>query len=284
MSSNWMTRRRALRCGAVTGTLGLGGCLRLAGSSDAPADGRDESTTDGGGPSTTATPERSLPESLTPVLRHTLDSDFTDSVNDIDGEPASSGTQFVGDRGGTVLELAGDGAGDDEGYYDIPYSALTTHLSTSDPLTIALWIKPRKLDDWDVFIAGVGAALDIRRGDLRLRWYDPEINEQRYSVSVGATEHLSAETWSHLIGTVDPGNEARLYVDGTEVGATSVSEAAGFNQKGLDSVDAARVGFVPSSDDGAFDSHFGGRVARVELHNGTVGAEGAALLYTQAQE
>jgi hypothetical protein len=242
------------------------------------------STTDDSDPSTTATPERSLSESLTPVFRHTLAGDFTDSVNDIDGEPAPSGTQFVGDRSGTVLELAGDGAGDDEGYYDIPYTALTTHLSTGDPLTMALWIKPREINDWDIFFAGVGATLDVRRGDLRLRWYDPEINEQRYSASVSATQHVSAETWSHLIGTVDPGNEARLYVDGAQVGATSVSEAAGFNKKGIDAVDAARVGFVPSSDDGAFDSHFGGRVAHVELHNGTVDTEGAQLLYTQAQE
>jgi len=183
-----------------------------------------------------------------------------------------------------VLELAGDGAGDDGGYYDVPYSALSRHLSTGDPFTTALRIKPRKLDGWDIFLSGVGAALDVRRGDLRLRWYDPEVSEQRFSVGVDATEHLSAGTWSHLVGTVDPGNESRLYVDGTQVGATSVSEAAGFNEKGLDSVDAARVGFVPSGDDGAFDSHFGGRVVRVELYGGTVGTEGAQSLYARAQE
>lgn len=298
-------RRRLLKCGCALAPLLTGGCLRLT--------GRDgTATTDGASttrrPTTTATTaaatdtateretdtetERETdtetetssgsdgePAGLEPVFRHALDGSFADAANDVDGRPAGSGLAFVdGDRG-TTLEFRGRGAGSTAGYYDLPYDALDRYLDVGDPITAAFWMAPAALDEWYATFVGTGVTVSLRGGNFRISRFNTQTRRNDYKASVSAASALDAGRFQHVVATVEPGAEARLFVDGSEVAATGVDADQGYQPKQADGIDAARVGFVPSGDAGAYDAHFDGRLDDVRLYRGSVDAAGADALH-----
>lgn len=299
------TRRRLLQAGGALAGLASSGCLRLTGgeaattnrgaptngstttgaasttasddgsasTTDAEADGETETGTDEGTTSGEAVAGLEL------VVRHALDGSYADSTNDVDGRPAASGLAFVDDQRGTVLDFRGRGAGSKAGYYDLPYDALDRHFDVGDPVTTAFWLAPAALDDWYATFSGTGVAVGLRGGDLRLSRFNTQTRSTDYGTSVPADSVLDAGSWTHLVGTVEPGAEARLFVDGTGVATTGVDADQGYQPKQPSDIDAARVGFPPSGDDGAYDAHLDGRLDDLRLYRGSVDEAGAEALY-----
>lgn len=279
--SSGRTRRRVLEAGGVLASLVGGGCLRLTGADDAPSTDAtsDRATTDGETAAETTASPGGEPGGLDAVLRHALDGSFADAVNDVDGQPAASGLAFVdGDRG-TALDLRGRGADSPAGYYDLPYARLDRYFDVGDPVTAAFWMRPTALDDWYAVLSGVGVTVSLRGGSLRLSRFNTETRRNEYEASVGAGRALDAGAWQHVVATVAPGAEARLFVDGVEVAATGVDADQGYQPKEASGIEAARVGFVPSGDDGAYDAHFEGGLDDLRLYRGSVDAAGADALH-----
>lgn len=221
------------------------------------------------------------PAGLEPVVRHALDGSFADSVNDVDGQPAASGLAFVDDDRGTVLDFRGRGAGSQAGYYDLPYDALGEHFDVGDPVTTAFWMAPAALDDWYAVSPGSGITVSLRNGNVRVSRYNTRTGRMDYTASVAASRVLDAGAWHHVVATLEPGAEARLFVDGTEAAATDVDADQGYQERGAAGIDAVRMGFPPSGDDGAYDGHFEGRLDDVRFYRGSVDAAGAEALYDE---
>lgn len=216
---------------------------------------------------------------LEAVFRHALDGSFDDAANDVDGQPADGGLAFVdGDRG-TALSFDGRGTRSDAGYYDLPYDALERHLDVGDPITAAFWMQPAALDDWYATFAGTGVTVSLRRGNLRISRFNTQTRRNDYEASVSAPRVLDAGRYQHVIATVEPGVAARLFVDGSEVAATGVDADQGYQPKQASGIDVARVGFVPSGDDGGYDAHYEGQLDDVRFYRGSVDADGAQALH-----
>lgn len=252
------TRRNILQVSGAIGLVSLAGCSGQSGNN-----------------TTQTAPGPEL------VYHHTLDGDFSDTVNGIAGNPAATGVEFVQDRGDTVLELAGSGAGDNGGYYDVPYSGITQHISDGDPLTTALWVKPTDNQNWEIIFNGAGCTIDTRNGNLRLRWYNPSTAENEFLIEKDVSTHLPNGEWTHVVGTVQPDDEARLYINGERIGSTPIGDSQGFQQK--ENTDTIRVGFHPVADDGGYDSHFGGRIDEVQFYKGQIGDSEVEQLYNSQQ-
>jgi hypothetical protein len=224
------------------------------------------------------------PAGLEPVVRHALDGSFVDSVNDVDGQPAASGLAFVDDDRETVLEFRGRGSGSRAGYYDLPYDALGEHFDVGDPITTAFWMAPAALDDWYAVSPGSGITVSLRNGNVRVSRYNTRTYRMDYKASVAASRVLDAGAWHHVVASLEPGAEARLFVDGTEVAATAVDADQGYQPRRAAGIDAARMGFPPSGDDGGYDGHFEGRLDDVRFYRGSVDAAGAEALYDEMRD
>jgi hypothetical protein len=317
-NDDWM-RRRLLGAGAAVAPLLSTGCLRLTGgdattttdsartggrtttaaetatdadtatnaesATDAPAD-TDTATEGGDGTeqetdAETTTGSDGTLSGLEPVFRHPLDGSFEDAANDVDGQPTDGGLAFVdGDRG-TALAFDGRGTRSAAGYYDLPYDALERHLDVGDPITAAFWMRPAALDDWYATFVGTGVTVSLRGGNLRISRFNTQTRGNDYEASVSAARVLTAGRYQHVIATVDPGAAARLFVDGTEVAATGVDPDQGYQPKAPRSITAARVGFVPSGDDGGYDAHYEGHLDDLRFYRGSVDADGARTLYDE---
>lgn len=223
---------------------------------DEATDGQDEEATD----------DRTAQSDATTVLAHDYDGDLTDSVNSVDGIAAESGLRFSRASGRSALELAGDGASDDGGYYDIPDAALSEHLAPGASFSVTLWVRPDQLEGWEMILNGDGLIIDLRGGELRIRWYQSGRSVYRRAVPAG--EYLTSGEWSHIGAVVDAGREVRGFVDGTALAPTPVPDGFGF-RPGAKS-DALRLGFHPNADDGAFDSHYNGAVDTLRIDRGTL--------------
>jgi hypothetical protein len=208
---------------------------------------------------------------LKPVFRHKLDGSYADETqHGISGEPADENIEFTTDgTRGTVLSLSGRGTSG--GYYDIPYDQLSKSITEGDPVTISVWLRPDAIDQWYTVVAGLGGAIVLRDGELRIQRYNRETRSVEYRVAVPAADYLTPNNWSHIVGTVDPGNEARLYVDGAFVAAEPIGSEQGYTPRS--GLDHARVGWVPSSDDGAYDAHVSGRLSDVQFYTGSADAD-----------
>ena len=226
----------------------------------------------------TSTDDDLTKNQLESVLHHDLNDSFTDKTgNGIIGEPGDQNVDFVEDETREiVLELSGRGS--TGGFYDIPYESLTQSINDGDPVTVALWIKPEQLDSWHTIIAGLGVDINIRNGNLRLQRYDRETREVAYRAAIEVTEHLTTNEWHHIVGTVEPGNEARLFVDGELVATEEVSEGEGYTQRS--GLDQARVGWVTSGNPGAYDGRFDGRIDDLRVYKGSVEMNDVEQLYS----
>lgn len=234
----------------------------------------------GDGSSSTASEQTASPVSLSPVFHHTLDGDFSDAATSIEGRPAASGVEFVPDRGGTVLKLAGNGAGDTSGFYDVLYSDMTEYVSVGDPLTTALWVKPTNNTGWEQIVNGAGSTIDIRDNTIRFRWYNPSTGQQEFLIEMNVGVYAPNNQWTHIAGTITPGQEARLFIDGAQVGATAVGPDQGFRIANSASL---RVGFHRNADTGLSDSHFNGRIDDVRFFKGAMDADQIEDLYKESK-
>lgn len=202
------------------------------------------------------------------VVYHTYDDNLADSANSIDGVGAGSGLTFESSGGDTALVFAGDGAGDGGGYYDIPDDGLTEMLSPGDSFSVSLWIRPRQLDGWEMILNGDGLVVDIRRNNLRIRWYQDGRSVYRRTVPVD--EYLTVGEWTHVAAVVDAGREVRPYVDGAALAPVGIPDELGFSP--YTKSDGVRLGFHPRADDGVFDSHYNGAVDSLRYYRGTLTA------------
>jgi hypothetical protein len=214
--------------------------------------------------------------SVTLAFRHELNGDFSDSANSITGEPASDGYEFVEDRNGTVLELSGSGMSTSGGYYSIPQDAVAEYFSTGDPFTIAQWVKPENNEEWEMIHSAPSAAINTRFGNIRMNDFDNGSNQ--YVADADVAEYLPNNEWSHVVGTVEPGESADLYVDGELVGTDSADEDRGFR---TNEGQTHAVGYHGDDVDGGFDSHFTGRIDDVRFYNGAMDAEQVQTLYQE---
>lgn len=293
------TRRRVLRASGVLAPLLTGGCLRLTGgdggtTTGATTTGRTTRTATATDTATeadaatetdtateTGTTSGGEPAGLEQVVRHALDGSFADSVNDVDGRPAASGLGFVDGERGTVLDFRGRESGSEAGYYDLPYDALGRYFDVGDPITAVFWMAPAALDDWYAVASGAGVTVGLRRGKLRISRFNRQTRRNDYQASLSASRVLDAGAWHHVVATLEPGAEARLFVDGTEVAATGVDADQGYRPKQGEDITAARMGFPPSGDDGTYDAHYEGQLDDVRFYRGSVDAEGARALFDE---
>jgi len=217
--------------------------------------------------------------STTLALRHKLNGDFSDSVNNITGEPASDGYAFVEDRGGTVLELSGSGMSTSGGYYSIPQDELADYLATGGPFTIAQWVKPENNEGWEMIHSAPSASINIRYGNIRLNDFADGTNQ--FVAEADADEYVPNNEWSHVVGTVEPGEAAELYVDGELVASDSAGEDRGFSTS--DTLTQA-VGYHGDDNDGSFDAHFTGRIDDVRFYSGAMQPDQIKTLYQNTSE
>lgn len=296
-----MHRRRYLAAGLLPSLLAVSGCLRLSTSGSTtgtgnPATEPDPTATDAPDPTATDAPdptstdapstEPDSEETPTPteepsddgsvsistadatlVLSHLYENRLSDEQNGIDGRAAASGVSFPATDAGTVVALGG--GGDDAGYYDIPDAGLQDHLAEGGSVSLSVWIRPDSLSGWQIAFNGDGMILDLRRDELRFRWYNNGRSVWRISVPTGSV--LSAGEWTHLAGVLEAGERATLYADGDAVGRETVPDGVGF-QLG-EKADHARVGYHPTGDDGAADSHYEGRLDSLRLYRGALTEE-----------
>lgn len=257
-TGQWCKRRSVLQTAGV-----LGGVSLLSQSTAAQK------------PST----ELSSQTDLELIFQHTVNESYSDQTgNGVTGDPADENIGFTtdGDRD-TVAALSGRGSSG--GYYDIPYELLTDLIARGDPVAVAFWMKPERLDRWYSVINGFGAGVVLRDSELRLQRYNRETGGTDFRAAVAATDYLTANEWTHIVGTVEPGTEARLFVDGELAAVETVDEDQGYTEKS--GLEQARVGWVPSSNDGAYDAHFTGAIDDVRLYKNGVDATTAQQLYTE---
>lgn len=211
-----------------------------------------------------------------PIFTYRFEDGFTDSANGIDPKPASTGVDLVSGRGGTVLELAGDGSGDDGGYVDISHDDIGRHISPGDSLTLAMWVRPRNNSGWEILAGGPGIGMGMRRGRVRCAWYSPATNDFLFSADADVSEVLPNGEWHHLVGVLEADRLGRLYADGEEVAVDTFDGEHGYTEAKYPEM---RVGFHGRADDGAYDSHFGGRLDDVRLYRGAMSADEVRSLY-----
>lgn len=292
--SRSMHRRRYVMAGLLPSLLAVSGCLRLSEPGDDTrtaagdaATGPESTATDASEPaaSDSATPQSGSDDTATPtaepsddgsasvstpeatlVVSHPYENRLSDVINGIDGRAAGSGVAFPATGEGTVLALRG--GGDDAGYYDIPDAGLGGHLSEGDSVSLSVWVNPDSLSGWQILFNGDGLILDLRRGELRFRWYNN--GSSAWNVSAPADSVLSAGGWTHLAGVLEAGERATLYADGEAIGRDTVSDGVGFQLR--EKADHARIGYHPSGSDGAADSHYEGRLDSLRLYRGALTA------------
>lgn len=234
MCTESQTRRRLLRPGGVAVAAGVSGCLRLAESNserpDSRADSNDSNSNGDAEPPEAENETETQTETVTGVgggagiggarFPPPLERGFPDRVNDISGDPEPAGLRFVEDRRGTVLELDGDSADDDQGYYTFSYDEIGDYVSRGDTMTIVLWMKPLENQGWERAIA-LDPVIDLRYGYLRFRRWNPDENGNEFLIRRNVDTQAPNPEWTDLVGTVEIDGEARLYVDGSRVGAAS---------------------------------------------------------------
>lgn len=211
-----------------------------------------------------------------PIFAYRFEDGFTDSANGIDPKPAASAVDLVSGRGGTVLELGGDGSGDDGGYVDVSHDDIGQYISPGDSLTLAMWVRPRNNSGWEILAGGPGMGMGMRRGRIRCAWYSPATNDFLFSADADVSEALPNGEWHHLVGVLEADRLGRLYVDGEEIAVDTFDGEHGYTEAKYPEM---RIGFHGRADDGAYDSHFGGRLDDIRLYRGAMSADEVSSLY-----
>ncbi len=110
------------------------------------------------------------------------------------------------------------------GYVEVPNTALVNqHLSgTGKNFTIELWVNPDDIADGNVFFAKGDTQITIKTagGGIEFFVYDGSWRVVNPSGITGWT----ANEWHQIVGTYD-GSNLRLYLDGTQIGSTALSNA-----------------------------------------------------------
>lgn len=147
------------------------------------------------------------------------------------------------DEARTAVELDGTA------YVDVPDAAA---IDLAGPMTLEYWARSDTLLDASV-PASTWKGGVYKSGAYGLGWYAG--SGWRFQIVTGATSRIvtsggtAAEPgrWYHLVGTYD-GDWLRLYVDGTEVGASQIGSFA------IDNTSAAlRIGQMSANWDGDLD-------------------------------
>lgn len=97
------------------------------------------------------------------------------------------------------------------------YAAVQDFPAPAGPYTIEAWVNPRVAGDMMIFQHGRGPALFISGGAFVFRQTATDV------IQAGG-EPPAAGHWSHVVGTWDGIQTARLYVDGEEVGVSTAAD------------------------------------------------------------
>lgn len=300
------TRRQTVAAALGVGLLGAGsGCTINIGTGNnpTPTPTRDNSGTATPGQTTTETSGTATPEETTTetsgtetpeetttetptepevdpsdaslVMHHPLDGDYNDVKNDVDGNPAERGMSFVDDsQRGAVLSLDGAGQGASGGHYTYDGEDLDPYVDTGSAVSLGLWVKPSGLSGWQIFAQSPGLIIDIRGGNLRSReWRN---GRNIFMTKVEASAVLSPREWAYIVGTVTPGAQAHLYVNGEHVASASAPNNAGFPSEFRD---LRAIGYVGNDVDGGSDSHYVGIVDDVRYYEGELSGDSVQDIY-----
>ncbi len=142
-------------------------------------------------------------------------SDTQASGDGANGQPGTlrGGATWVEGRYGQAVRLDGTG------FIDVPY---TPALNVFNQLTVAAWIRPERMRDWDGLVTTGGAtspwAMQLwSNGALRFtaNWDSPAGSSGSGSWNSQST--LSLNEWQHVAITYD-GSKLRFYINGTQDG------------------------------------------------------------------
>lgn len=171
--------------------------------------------------------------------------------------------EFVDDESrGTALEFNGDGTDSLGGSYNIHHEDLPDSLEEGDPITLSVWAKPRNLDEWNsITNNSLGVGIDIRRGEIRARRWE---GEHVFMAAADVDSYLTTGEWHHLLATVAPGDEVRLFIDGELAATDSADPDHGFRT----AYKTQGVGWLGSDADGIYDARFDGLLDDLRFYVG----------------
>ena len=178
-------------------------------------------------------PVSAAEEELQPVLSVSFDEETADdSVNGITGELVGSPTFGEGVKG-KAIHLVNPNDGTDKAVQYVDFGDDAALQLGTDDFTIMFWYKSPADSDYEGSVIsnkdwGTGANDGFCIGDMR---QGLTLNFRAKNTSgrkdTGRYAAATDGTWHHVAATFDRDSRMTMYVDGTAVGSTSISDQAG---------------------------------------------------------